>query len=188
MQSTEDDGGCKMDKIIFNSHDDLAEYMLSRADLGDDVHAILFFEDAAELIRALLAYDDTSVHSIEICEPSFNGYRKEYCVTLDTDFVVYVQPAWHEEGETYDAGYYDIEESYVLLDGDVNSKIMRSLSHCECFEIEINEDAYNGALNDIADCALENAAIIKDEDDNPTDIDIEIDLSKIFKAICLMQL
>lgn len=177
-----------MDKIIFNNHDDLAEYMLSHADLGDDVHAILFFEDAAELIRALLAYEDTSVHSIEICEPSFNGYRKEYCVTLDTDFVVYVQPAWHDEGENYVAGYYDIEEAHVLLAGDVNSKIVRSLVDCECFEIEIDEDSYNDALNDIVDYALEHAAIVKDEAGEPADIDIEVDLSKIFKALCLMQL
>ena len=136
-----------MDKIVFKTHSDLAEYMLKNASEGNTVYAVLFYEDARKLLKELLLFDKTEVNNIELNEPMWKRYDKEFYVVLDENFGVDIEEAYHEKNKYHDAGYYkfgdaDIENTIALMDGEANSKIIAAAGKSHCVEIEINPDIY----------------------------------------------
>ena len=150
-----------MRKIVFNSYAELVDNMMDVANDGGTAYAICFFDDAKAVVKELLSREETDIGGIEISEPCYRGYNKEYYISVDGDFLVDVEPAWHDKNEHNDAGYlwYDCEAVYVV--GDANSASIKHMDKSKCFEIEFNLDK-DGSLDDL----LSIAQVIHDEDGN----------------------
>ena len=129
-----------MDTINFSTHNDLAYYMIDKATDGKMVTAALFYEDAKELLKELAYYEETTIGNIELHEPIWNGYDKEFYVTLDDELCIWVEEAYHEVEETNFKGYFRLgcDDSIALIDGKASSLLVKAAEENEYIaEIEI---------------------------------------------------
>lgn len=160
-----------MDKIVFNDYASLVYKMLETADSGDVAYAVCFFEDAVGVLKELMSIDDVSVGGIEIAEKEYNGYSKEYYISIDSDFIVDVQPAWHDTNEYNEAGYLYYEAAKTYIVGDANSAIIKNVDKSTCYEIEF--DLLNDK-SDFTDKFFDNASIVTDENGEPIGIGVDV--------------
>lgn len=170
-----------MEKIIFNDYKTLAEIMYSIADAGDISYTVCFFDDAVKLLKELMSFEETSVGGIELSDEDYNGYSKEYYISLDDDFIIDVQPAYNKDLNNGKGAYYTFDAEKTFIVGDANSIIIKDIDKDTCYEIEFNtediEDSY-----DVLDMILDNAKLVEDADGNP--IGIGIDILALLSALC----
>ena len=129
-----------MEQVFLNDCELLSDMMYEDASEGKTVYAVLFYEQAAELMKRLLDYSDVDLCDIELAPGDMNGYYHEYYVVLDTDMVIHIQPAWHAKNEFCGEGYYDFDADLVYIDGEANSAILRGKEMNNCYEIVWEED------------------------------------------------
>lgn len=123
-----------MEHIAFAQIGDLAEYMINRVEDKEYIVAALFFDDAVELMRSLLLYDEVRIGTIEIADFEYDGYTDEYYVSLMDDYTLCVERALSDEK------YLRTDASLILLDGDVKYAIVEANDESECIEIVIGDD------------------------------------------------
>lgn len=124
-----------MEQLTFNDVTELAEYMIDQVADKHFVTAALFFDDAKELMRSLLMYDDIEIGTIEISDFEYSGYTDEYYVSLLDDHTLSVEMAFK------DNRYLATDAEVLLIDGDAKYEIVRRNDFSECFEIQIDDDA-----------------------------------------------
>ena len=129
-----------MEQVFLNSPEDLADMMYEDASDGKTVYAVLFYEQAIDLMKSILDYGDVDLCDIEIAPGDVNGYYHEYYVVVDSEMVMHVQPAWHERNEYSCEGYYDFDADIVYIDGEASSSILRSQDMNNCYKIVWEED------------------------------------------------
>lgn len=132
-----------MEILSFESHEDLASYMCYHAQTGKTVYTVLFYEDAKELLKELLNYEETYIDSIEISDPLYSGYDKEYYVILDSELKINVEKAFHEKCKIReDEFYYSFGDpnTLALIDSNANSLVIKAANDSHCAEIEIDSD------------------------------------------------
>lgn len=145
-----------MDTISFLSHADLAEYMGEKALEGKTVTAVLFYEDAKVLLKELACFEDTTIENVEMHEPVWKGYDKEFYVTIDDSLCIWVEEAYHEVEETGFKGYYRFggEDVIALIDSEASSLVVKAADGsgyiaeievvadacCECSECEYRDE------------------------------------------------
>lgn len=129
-----------MQKIKAKSAFEIAAMMIDAALDGKYAYAILYFDAAAALIRNLLGCEGATISSISISDPEYYRYSKEYYVSLDPEFVVSCEPAWHEKNEYHDAGYTGFDADIVYVDGEAKAKILESCTtKAAMFELDLTE-------------------------------------------------
>lgn len=130
-----------MDRLFFDDIAELGNFMYESADEKSlTVSSVMFYDKAVELIRWLMTYDDITVGSINIENEDYNGYNKEFYVTLDSDLILDVTPAYKFKTEKTSAGYTDIDADLILYDGDANSRIAIQNECLNKFEIVFEEE------------------------------------------------
>ena len=122
-----------MKKIIVEDMIDVAQIMYDKVVSGCESACFVgYYEDAAQLIKELLMmYDDTNVMQIKIEMVEWDGYEKEYLVTLDDEMNVWCEKAFND----YRNDYFYIEDSCVLVADDCNSKILENIEADEVYEV-----------------------------------------------------
>lgn len=173
-----------MDRMIFNTYNELAEYMFTKASDGYNITSTLFVGDAIELLRTLIQYEEIDIGEINISQPEYNGYNKEYYISLSNDMILNVQAA------QVDNGYIFAEPDIMLIHGEASSSIIKTMNLDDCIEIyirdsvsgnDIYDEDYNYNENDVLDTLFDNAELIKDSTGEP--IGISIDIVKLFENI-----
>ncbi|MDY4494987.1 MAG: hypothetical protein SPE24_08965 [Erysipelotrichaceae bacterium] len=174
-----------MRRNFFDNHEELCEYMIDKAQDGMYSVAVLFYDDAIKLIREMMMYDDIEIEALEIKPYEYDGYDKEYYVSLADDMVASVEPAFVGDR------YLDAEADLTLIDGNANSAILKHLQENKCHEIYIgeNEDTYDDCCEECDDChedelldkIFENAELIKDS--NGKTIGINVDAQSVFNYL-----
>lgn len=169
-----------MKKKVFKDYKDLSEYMYTKASDGINITATLFFEDAISLIKELLLNDDIDIGGINIAQEEYTGYSKEYYITLSDDLILDVTPAHNEKL------YLNAEPDMMLIHGDASSSIIKDIDDDICREIYIGSeiDDYEmpeSEFDEMLDLLFDNAKVIKNKDDEP--IGITIDIGSILKSI-----
>lgn len=173
-----------MDRMIFNTYNELAEYMFTKASDGYNITSTLFVGDAMELLRTLIQYEEIDIGEINISQPEYNGYNKEYYISLSNDMILNVQAA------QVDNGYIFAEPDIMLIHGEASSSIIKTMNLDDCIEIyirdnvsgnDIYDEDYNYNENDVLDTLFDNAELIKDSTGEP--IGISIDIVKLFENI-----
>ncbi|MDO5398772.1 MAG: hypothetical protein Q4G33_12670 [bacterium] len=161
-----------MEILFFNNYKEIGEYMYNKAIFGHNITAALFFDDAVGLIRYLLQYDNIDIGGIDIAAMEYNGYSKEYYVTLSEDLTLDVEEAWHIDK------YLMAEPDIMLIDGDASSAIIKDISKDNCREIYIGNGC---SKDDLLDVIFDNAKIVTNEKDEAVGISFEITESVIDK-------
>lgn len=123
---------------------DITEMMVEEYVRGKYAVAILFFDEAAALIKELLNDDffKISTLGINIAPPEFDGYEKEFIVTLTPDGEIGCEKAYREKNEYHDAGYITGCDEFVLIDcrseypeelyKEYETVVIVDLEHDEC--------------------------------------------------------
>lgn len=182
-----------MRRKIFDSYEELSDYMVDMAQNGLYTVAVLFYEDAIKLLRELMLYTEVDVESLEIMPPEHEGYEKEYYISIADDMIVSVEPAYVGDK------YLDAEADLTLIDGEASSTILKHIPDNKCREIYIFEDlddrdkddSYDydeDCCNDCDECVsldgeflddiFEEAELVKDDKGNVTGI--KVDIQSIF--------
>lgn len=163
-----------MKEIVANDMSRISDLIMDDCADGKTVCAVFFYNEMEALIRSLLEYPDVCINSISITPPSWNGYTKEYILTMDENYDIDVEPAWREKNKYHDAGYVSFFANVLYIDGDACSSIIRA---CEedpvIFQVNIEDD---GGYCDCQDCRKRLGNILADIIvDIAHDIDIEIE-------------
>jgi hypothetical protein len=162
-----------MEKIVFKDYETLADMMFDVAEAGDTAYAVCFFDDAAKLLKELMSFDETSVGGINIMDVDYNGYSKEYYISIDGDYIIDVQPAYSKELNNGKGAYltYTAEKTFIV--GEANSVIIKGIDDDKCYEIEFDTDKHDDGC-DVLDMIFDNAKIIEGADGEPIGIGIDV--------------
>lgn len=141
-----------MKKIIVEDMIDVAQIMYDKVVSGcESVCFAGYYEDAAQLIKELLMmYDDTNVMQIKIEMVEWDGYEKEYLVTLDDEMNVWCEKAFND----YRNDYFYIEDSCVLVADDCNSRILENIEADEVYEVSYDLYDEHECDGDCKHCCL----------------------------------
>lgn len=161
-----------MKRIEFNTYEDLVDKMIEVAEMGGSVYAICFIDDANEIVKELLSRDETMIAGINMAPEEYNGYEKEYYISLDADMLVDVEPAWHDKNQYADAGYLWFDAEAVFIVGDANSKIIKDIDKTKCYEIDFNFDEDD----DCFDVIIDSARPVMNADGTLIGFEIDLDL------------
>ena len=163
-----------MERYYFENCNDLAEYMIDKADNNEYVVAALYYEEAMQLIRKILLYDDMDVQFMNIEPPEFNGYNREYYVSLSEDMVASVDPAY------IGGKYLRTDADLTLVDGEAHSSLIQALSNNPWREICIGEEDEEYECDCCEDCVCV---------DIDVDVDFEVEdiLEKLFDVCKIMK-
>ena len=156
-----------MERLEFNDIADLGNLLYELATEEESVvTAVLFYDEAQELLRWLMQYEDVNIGHIDFKHEDY-GYDGEYYITLDTDLFLDVKPV------KKNSNYTCIDTDALFLDGDANSKIAVINDDCLKFELvfnfdedddrfECDEDCDNCKLNDFMSFLKYISSIIED--------------------------
>lgn len=127
-----------MKRFIIEDLSEVAEAMYDEiVNKGkEDVMFVGYYEDAMEVIKELLMYEDVIPFSIELHPYFIKGYEKEYYVSLDEDLELWCEPAWYEEKEFYLMSDKDI----TFITSDSNSAILKTIFTNEAVEVSFDND------------------------------------------------
>lgn len=175
-------------KLVFDDYESLAEYICETAvEEKKTIYTALLYDDAKKLLNELALFEDSELDNIEIHEPFWQGYEREFYIVVDEELHINVEVAYHEKNEYHDACYYRFgdEEVIALLGSDTNCKLLDAVDGaCRIYEIEIidsfneDDDKYLNCFCDKCDAKQkdkENVDESKGSDNNSI-----IDIAKAF--------
>lgn len=123
-----------MKSITFNDIKSLADYMIVQSkEYKLYIVATVFYDDAIELIKHILKDDDIKISILDISPPDFNGYNREYYVSISEDHDFAVEPAYLE------GRYLNTMADVMLIDGDARYNIVKKNINSECIELTIEK-------------------------------------------------
>lgn len=119
--------------------------MMEAAYESDDsglICSVLFFDEAKELVKELLKYDENHICGIEIAEPLYDGYYLEYLISLSSDGDIWVEKSYSEnvvEKEDGKGAYLKFDASKVFVDEYANYKILKCANPNSWYQISFSE-------------------------------------------------
>lgn len=131
-----------MRKNYFEDYEELADYMVDAVQDEEEYYitAALFYEDAANLAKELLRFENVDIEFFEIEPPEYNNYAREYYVTIDNNLGLSVEKAYNSDKDIY----LQTDPGMLLLESSVSSAILKRLDKSiDCREIYIGEDSYD---------------------------------------------
>ncbi len=129
-----------MERLYISSYDALADIMYKKALQNETTYAVLFYDEAIELLRHLMKYQEIDINSLDAATGEYNGYYKEYVVSLSYEMQLDIEPAWHEANKYAPAGYLWIGSADVIfIDGDAKSSILKGVE-ANTYEIIVGEE------------------------------------------------
>lgn len=134
-----------MDILNFDELYQFAEFFYDIADSGDTATAVLLYEDAKDLMLLLSEMDDVSLENVHLESEDYNGYNKEFYVTLSPEFELFIEPVYDDE---------IIKECYsdsIFYFGDTNSRIAIENDCDNKYEVDFDDES-NDCENCCDDC------------------------------------
>lgn len=135
-----------MERIIYEDLHALSSAMLHDAlNFSDCVSAICHYDIATALLSELIQ-SEVSIGQINISDYEWNGYDKEYAVTI-MDGYLYCNPIYGMKKDGYSKeGYLGTYADVAYVHQDCNSKLLKYLECDKVYEFAVEE------LDDIDDC------------------------------------
>lgn len=110
-----------MTDICIENMNEIVDIIADEANNLDEygsVSVIAFYEDMAEILKELLAYDEFMVGNIELYDFEFTNYDKEYILTICEDLKIWIQPMFNGER------YINYEADKVFIADDCCSSVV----------------------------------------------------------------
>ncbi len=128
-----------MKRIVFYDFCDLADCMIDKAKNEVDVSAICHFEYASSLLHELIK-KNCMVSSIDISDYSFDGYDREYLISLNREHEIIVKPLYSYKKDGYKRdGYLYHEGEFVYIHQDCCSEILNYVTGDHLYEFSVAE-------------------------------------------------
>lgn len=118
----------------------LAEVLLEDVRRNKKSTAILFYDEAIEVIKALASKPNITLTSINIDPPDWGNYTKEYMIDIGDGYELFVEPAWRDKSEYNEAGYVNVDAECVYIDSRADEKIFDKLYYRELYTIKNTSD------------------------------------------------
>ena len=130
-----------MDIRNFESFEDLAFEVVEKMQcVEDSIDIIAFYDDAREIIRELILTGACTIGSMELHDPEWSGYDKEFYITVskcfDDEWTIWCEPAMRENETEYIYGEADI---CYLLD-NCSSRIIPRIKSSVLYETSIVDE------------------------------------------------
>lgn len=130
-----------MDIRNFESFEDLAFEVVEKMQCVEDgIDIIALYDDAREIIRELILTGACTVGSMELHDPEWSGYDKEFYITvskvIDDEWTIWCEPAMRENETEYIYGEADI---CYLLD-NCSSRIIPRIKNSVLYETSIVDE------------------------------------------------
>lgn len=135
-----------MKTVEFQTYEDLAFEVVEKMQCVEDgIDIIALYDDARAIIRELILTGACTVGSMELYDPEWCGYNKEFYITvskvIDDEWTIWCEPAMRENETEYIYGEADI---CYLLD-NCSSRIIHRIKSSVLYETSIvDEDAKEG--------------------------------------------
>lgn len=142
-----------MDILNFENIYQFSEFLYNLAQKELTLTAVVHYEKAKDLLFFLSQYDDVELESINLQHENYDGYDKEYYVTLTSELELYIESVY--DGDNIKECYSD----KIFYFEDVNSKIAIA-NECDCeYEIDFypedeDDDECGDCCYDCSNCPL----------------------------------
>lgn len=116
-----------------------------------------FYEDAVALIKEFARYDIVTLYSLDIQDFLWDGYDREYCITLvknldghEGEYALHCEKAYLKEKDVYLYGECDI----AYFANDCHSRMLSRNSSGTCYEVRFFDDEEEDCIAecDCQDC------------------------------------
>lgn len=167
---------------VFEANDvsELAKVMVENVKNETCSDAILFYDEAAKLIKELLKYDEVNIEDgcgISVESPEYDGYVGEFIVSLADDYVLGCEKACREKG--YISGFQDFV--FIDVDSEYPAELIKECGH-PCYVVFTSEDCENC---DLCDKSKSNVTFIVDDDENIVGFRHEYDDGEVKSCLCV---
>lgn len=149
----------------------LADVLFNDALRSKSSVAVLFYDEAIEIIKSLVSNPRVVINSINIDPPDWDNYDKEYLICIDSTLELFVEPAWRDSSEYNSAGYIIVGGDNMYIDSNANHEIIKKSDCLECYIIkEISDDSIYSYYNNRLKCESAN----KSKEESKSDLEMEI--------------
>lgn len=98
-------------KLIINDIEELVYTVISDAENIDIAYRIIAkYEEASVIIKELLQYEETSAYHLEIWDEDWDGYDKEFLITVDSSLSIICEPLYQDN----DYLSYDSDKVFIM--------------------------------------------------------------------------
>jgi len=109
-------------RLYIDDYTDIVELMYEKVcGSCEEATFIGLYEDAVEILKQLVILDETDIHQVSIVPEDWDGYDKEYIVTLDNSFDIWCEKLYRCETESYIRGL----AGCVIIADDCNRDAIR---------------------------------------------------------------
>lgn len=153
-----------MERIFIEDMSEIAAIMHGKIlDGYEDVDFIGKYEDAVWLIKELLKLFPVSAYQIQINPVEWDGYDREYLVSLDAEMNLWCQKAYQEKYERY----VDLPADCTFVADDCNSSVLEAIECDEVYEVgfDLDDEFEDECDGDCEHCHL-NDEIDHNKDDH----------------------
>lgn len=126
-----------IDFVKFDCIEELTDKIIDAAQEDTYVSAIAKYEQAKDIIKELMVYDDTTIDNIELLSPDADGYEDEYIIDtcyIDGDILIGCEPL-KKNGE-----YLNCEGDILYILEDCREKIIDHCSYNRSYIAVIGDD------------------------------------------------
>lgn len=148
-----------MNKLYIKNFDGLANEMYENILEGKyDATFIGNYDDSSKLIKSLLRLDDVTPHQISLEPDEWDGYDKEFLISLDEELNVWCEKAYRE------TGYFTFDSDCMYLADDCNEEVLDHVESDDIWEV-----SYDLSEDECCDECCGNCICHGDCNDEPTD-------------------
>lgn len=120
-------------ELIVDDVEELVSTVMSDTENIDIAYRIIAkYEEASAIVKELLQYEETSVYHLEIWNENWDGYDKEFLITIDDTLAVLCEPLYQDDNYlSYDSDKVFImdgcsQKSVADCDDDIVTIVMYS--------------------------------------------------------------
>lgn len=130
-------------ELIIDDIEELVATVMSDTENIDIAYRIIAkYEEASAIVKELLQYEETSAYHLEIWDEGWDGYDKEFLITVDSTLAILCEPLYQ------DGAYlsYDSDKVFIMdgcsqksvedCEDDIVTVVMYSdsVDECNCTE------------------------------------------------------
>ena len=113
-----------MQRLFIKDISEIAEFMYEKVcGSCEEATFIGFYDDAVDVLKELTNMEETYIYQVSIEPEDWDGYDKEYIVTLGEDFSIWCEKAYRQEIGQYVSGLLDC----VVIADDCNKASLRDI-------------------------------------------------------------
>lgn len=158
----------------------LADVMIENMNKEICSDAILFYNEAAKLIKELLKYDEVNIEDgcgVSIESPESDGYELEFIVSLADDGVLGCEKVCRDSG--YISGFREF--TFLDVDSEYPVELIKECEH-PCYVVFTCNDCENCNL---CDKVKSNVTFIVDDDEKIVGFRHEYDDGEVKSCLCV---